>query len=849
MISMVHQRIIEELGHLPLTQSLIHVMALPPDGRYMVAAALRLARLMAICPTAFPERLEQDGITAFSIQTWEHDVAAHLLSTRDTSGLHEPLYASPAQDLIAQKRISNSPLHGKWLTSNPGFGVLITARESSDVFATAFDRIVAITQGKIVQQHLYIEPETYLAYAQTCGEVYEYNRSRTKTKAAKAFPPLPDHRMNRMSRASRGIRTLQSVTHTANLFDYAKEISLIGELMDGLDDYRHSLPENAAGDRIAEHVEGLISFLADAEIRPRTKVKKDKFDTSGTDGDGDEPAVKGPRRPVEDIPWETLIDKLRLGTYLEAPDLLIPEDEPDFDQPEPTDDELAEARLYGMSPVEMIQPGPIVDLIDLNEQDEEATLEACSEDQADMKRRLAEHQPLSLDHVHPEVLVEVVDHLKEVLNQAIAASPPTANRNGIAALLLLCSIALGYSTNRLARELVIQDRVDDDILDRLPAKDNIRYDLAAGQFVVAVNQHVSEKILTASARPVALWIRVPDLIGLKPAMAWLKSLALPPDLIYAAAQQVKDELIGHYPVTLRQLWLALPLSLLKRTGEFSTGVLITGWSAENADVNLHYLSPRASVVIENYVEALTHMLTGTRFLLQGNRVLASQPGYIGAPQCPDDAVLSKLVEALAKVPLDAAQPFRMHNLIVLNTLLMASLAIGLRHAIDVQMGAMELPEFDLAYYREKGQLRMVVLPKRVGAQLRAYNRHLERLARLPELKIPTIAMDHVFFLLDADGMREEFHPSRIGEYLAEFGIEWPFEPNVLRRYLFTRLYEQRRWGTAIDHHIGHATEGRRPLTVLSGISLGSSLASISQSVDTILDELDWPVMETAIHES
>ena len=208
--------------------------------------------------------------------------------------------------------------------------------------------------------------------------------------------------------------------------------------------------------------------------------------------------MKDPRRPVEDIPWATLIDQFRLGTYLEAPDLLIPEEEPDFHQPEPTDDELAEARLYGMSPIEMIQPGPIADLLDLIEQDEETTLEACSEDQADMKRRLAEHQPLSLDHVHPEVLVEVVDHLREVLDQAIAATPPTASRDGIAALLLLCSIALGYSTNRLARELVIQHRVDDDILDRLPANDTIQYDLAADQFVVAVNQHVSEKIITAS---------------------------------------------------------------------------------------------------------------------------------------------------------------------------------------------------------------------------------------------------------------------------------------------------------------------------------------------------------------
>lgn len=846
MKSPAHERIIEELGHLPLTQPLIHVMALPPDGRYMVAAALRLAKLLTICPAAFPEQLEQSGITPFSIHTWERDVAAHLQSSGDKSSLHEPLYASPAQDLIAQKRKSSSPLHGKWLTSNPGFGALITARESSDVFAAAFNRIVAITQGQIVRQHLYIEEEAYLAYAQACGEVYEYNRSRARGTAAKPFPALPDLRMSRLPRASLGIRTLQAITHTGTLFDDSKGTRDVGELMDCLDAYRHSLPENTAGDRIAERIEGLLSFLADAEIRPRARQLSRKIDRNGTRGEG--PDTGCPLRPVEEIPWETLIDQFRLGTYLEAPDLVIPKDDPAAPQSEPTDDELKEARLYGMSPVELTQQGPIADVIDMDEQDEEATLEACSEDQADMKRRLAEHQPLSLDHVHPEVLIEVVDHLRDVLDRAVAASPPTANRNGIAALLLLCSIALGYSINRLARELVIQESITDDVLNRLPAKDNIQYDLAARQFVIAVNQHGSEKIFAPKARPVALWIRLPDLLGLQPAMAWLKSLALPADLLYAATQQAQGDLLGSYPATLRQLSFALPLALLERTGEFSTAVLITGWSAENADVNLHYLSPRASVVVANYVDTFTQMLAGTKGPLETSSALTPQPGYIGAPQCPQDAVVRVLVNALRTVPLDASQPHRMHNLIVLNAILMASLAIGLRHAIDVQMGAMELPDFDLAYYHEKRGRRMIVLPKRVGLQLRAYNDHLDLLACRPEGKISWTA-DNLFHLLDADGKPVEFHPSRVGDYLAEFGIEWPFEPNVLRRFLFTRLYEERRWGPAIDHYIGHATEGRRPLAVLSGVSLGRSLAAISESVDHILDDLDWPVIRNPIHAS
>lgn len=836
-IGETHKEIIRELGGLKLTLPLMRTIGLPPDGKYMAAGAIRLAKLIELFPKVFPEELITNGVTSFSIRAWEKEAGTILKSSTNIM-LAESIYASPTDDLICQKRSSNSPLYGKWLTYYPGFSGLITTRGQADPLCLAFDTISSITLGLIIKKHYLINNEQYLEYSGKCEYVFNYNSNKNNSCKLK-YPPLPHMEMNRLQRASLGIRTLQQVIHTDQLFEEVIGVTEIAELWELLDIYRHSLPKNQSGDILFKRIEGLMSFLVDDYIRqriPNGNNINNKYIKIDNKNFGVNSQKKG------DIYWDDLLNEMQLGTYLEAPEFVIPLEEQERDKIEPNLQEIEDARLNGVSPLELIEPGPTVDSIDFDEQDDESTLQAWSENKAEMRRRIAEYQPYSIDRVNPDILVDVVDHLYDTISRSIQISPPKVDRDSIASIVILCSILLGYSINKVAQELSINEIISDELFTKNPENDRIHYDLITGSFVVAVNQHRSEKNISTSARQVALWIRLPDVLGLQNAMKWLNTFRLPPEIIYAAAKESEVKLISKFGVSLKKLRLAFPLASIDVTGEFSTAALISAWDEENSDVNLHYLAPRASIVIENYYSVMKEMLEHTKSFIPLNESNAvTQQGFIGAPLCPDESIIKNLVESIKNTEIQLLDINKAHNFITLSTILLTSLSIGLRHAIDVDIHGMELESSDIAYYQEKGKARLLVLPLRLGLQLRAYDRHIEK------MNIDTYkdkkSNSNLFYLLTKSGDKIEFHPTKISEYLLEFGINFPFDPNVLRRYIFTVLFEERRWGPEIDHFIGHATEGRRPLTPLSGISLGKGLSAISKSVDKVLEKLDWPVVE------
>lgn len=883
-----HQSLFELLGHLKLTRHLLHFLWVPPIPKCLIAAVERVYQLMLDYPAAFQDMNGAPDVS--ELQDWIKDArltlasrlsghirhkrrsidedSEHLSREKAEAELIEKISLSPIEGLKRPGgNHSEHPLFGYCLEGFSTYSLIITTRKSDDPFAKGFDQLTSLVLRMAFDAHLKASNSQYINYCNNWEREYKrpINSDIPSSESrSRNYPEVPIKEMSRLREACKGIRTLQHLSNIDGcLFEGLERALDSGAAQSVLDEARIKLIEieHDSNSKMHTHIAGLLRFMRDQPIRVvRRTIGSEIVDGSPhnlnekkarsiTPADIEQPNeiesthALNAEKHNKALALDTSPGNM-LRTYLTTANLDVPLSSEDFNEEnfdlinEASDEELKEAEEHDLDISEVIEPPTIeVDLLDHDEQTDDAeTLEAWSRNKAELRRRIAEQLPFQRDYIHADGRIAALEYLTAQANTSDQTDNWLAKRAAAGAA--LCGIATGRTIISLSNKLMIKTGITNADLLAAPSDKSIIFDPMAFGIYVRVNQASIKRTDFDGTREVSSWLLLPDYLELSTPMAALVDPKLESDALKKEIDTLKTYLRNELEAPFSKLQKMLPLALHSLTGEFSSSTLITDWMPENAAVNLHYLSPKASVVLSHYADAMSEVMGKT---IMGEALhkpnTPKQPGFIGIPTCPtQDAVLA-LIQGLSAYKTDPSDIKKTHNQICLNTILMLSFAIGARHAIDLEPNAMELLHDDLAHFREKGGTRLVVLPHLLGQQLRVYDRHRSVLERSVKSKTTLNISKNLFFIY-VNGKATEFHPSQLNAYLAEFGLRFGCSLNSLRRFLFTTLYEEKVWGVVLDHYIGHATEGRRPFTPRSGMKL-ATLRGIARHVNHLLIDMKW----------
>lgn len=892
-----HQTLLELLGHLSLTRRLLHLLWVPPIPKCLIAAVERVYQLMLDYPAAFQDMHGAPDVS--ELQDWIIEARSELsarLSThkkrtrksnlgtdkervddeKSEAAFIEKISLSPIEGLRRPGgKLSEHPLYGYCLNDFSTYSLIIATREEHDPFAKGFDQLTSIVLRMAFDAHIKASESQYLNY---CIEWEHENElvppkpssgsSQSTGPIIKSYPEVPINEMSRLREACKGIRTLQHLNNIDGCLFEGLELAMDSESAQVvLERARKTLVEieNDSQTKANHHIGGLLRFMREQPIRAVRRVASFEIDGDTTanpktsknsplNGDDTEQLIEtGPESSNNHLLGKNTAGqepspKQWIGTHLRTAKLDVQFNseslnEESFDLVnEPSEEELAEAKDNDFDIREVIEPPIIqVDMLDHDEQsDDDETLEAWSRNKAELRRRNAEQLPFQLDYIHADGRITALDYLTAQANTSDQIDNWIAKR--AAAGVALCGVATGRTIISLSNKLMIKAGITNADLSEASSDKSVIFDPSVFGLYVRVNQASIKRTDFNGTRKVSTWLLLPDYLQLAVPMAALVHPKLDSEALKKEIDTLKSHLRNALETPFSKLQKMLPLVLHSLTGEFSSSTLITDWMPENADVSLHYLSPRASVVLSHYADAMSEVMGKTilgEVLIEPNT--PQQSGFIGIPTCPTNEAVLALIHGLSAYQIDPSDSHKVHNQICLNTILMLSFAIGTRHAIDLAPNAMELLHDDLAHFHEKGGTRLLVLPPLLGQQLRAYDRHRNVLTRAAKNKTASHLSKNLFFIY-VGGKATEFHPSQLNDYLAEFDLKFGCSLNSLRRFLFTTLYEEKVWGVALDHYIGHATEGRRPFTPRSGMKL-ATLRGIAKHVNHLLIEMKWEVQQ------
>lgn len=805
-----HIQLLGWCGHLKFSPHLLHLLWVPPEPRCLLAAVERLADLYERHPDCFtvitlPKPRE--------LKAWSHTVKTIIRDLpKDQQSVVATMTRADPLEVIQQKEWGGThPAYG-YISGFPVYSSLLVTPPPLSQSIPGFDRLAALLIGQGLADHLEVDESAYIDYVQSFAVAKA--SKHTNSKIQPPDPPLAA--IQRLREGDRAVRTLQRAEGLDALFDALSISETTAEAAKAVDEFATKLASAGEAGRIKGQLLGLARTLRDQpirEVKRRTGTKSSS--TSGT------------RPKPEDIEGLAAhLDMERLSTYLsigqiEANPLLtlsipIP---PPVPTPKPDDIDL----VIDLPDVEVNGPPEIeVTQIDFEEQEEEATLEAWTHRRAEMMRRLAELQPFNLDYVPIDTRLALLADLRRTIERQGHESYP--------AQLLLTSLATGRAPTTLSGRIQVTAAAPDFLT--VSEETILVIQQNPPRIHTRINQVPLKNTDYANTRAVSTWLCLPDVFG-------LASMPQPEPAASQPAPFDFDGLVSHLSLRSSQVWQMLPKWMHQQEGEFSTAVLITDWAPENAAVNLHYLTPKASVVATRYLNGITSLLD-LPLQAEDQATCQEQIGWIGIPTCPTQELLEHAIDTLREPPTDG--DFRkLHNHMALNTIMMLSYAIGQRHAIDIVVGGIELLRDNLAYFKEKGGRRLVVLPEHLAQQLKTYDLHrsVTEAVYLAQTGAESLHQ-HLFFLFDADGNPTAFKPGSFGKYLEALGGQFSCQLNALRRLVFTDLYETGKFGSVIDHYIGHASEGRRPFAEMSGVRM-QSLRSVAMHVNDRLLELNWPI--------
>lgn len=801
----------------PFTRTLLQLMWVRPDGRFLVATATRLRQLLAEHGDRFPPSVKA-MLPLNTLDEWLTSFEA-LQKTPLKKDQITTLARLGANPLAEARLMGQSHINRNYLSTFPLFTALLTTRQEKDPYKSVHDNLTAWYAGHAMAHLKDLEWAVY--------QTYVANTSRTLTTLPHGSSQL---------KASLAVRTLQKEDVPPWVLQKLGELQKAQEI----EPLRKEVSVSPEHTILTQHLGYLEAFLLE---RYRNQAEDDKKKHPPI-SDGKSPPRKVPPKKVKTP-----------DTFLDFPELTftaaVDPSTSDLVIPTPSEDDIALAAGLDLALIEVVGAPLFMTgaLGHIDQAPDEKGLSLFSHKQLQFRRRLNQFHRWRSDYLPVDTRRTVIQHLKAVAIAAdgIDASAHQAIYAAAAAALILVSVATGRSPDSLVTQFdVLADST-------LPPADTatVSYDLARGALALRPHRAPTQGQATDASRPVSDWLVLPDLLDLHDVMRVYTRIRPGLDrlTLKAAISRLQIHELERLGATTSQLTELLPRQLMELTGHFSTTVLLTDWDRSSARVDLHYLTPAARAIYLRYVAAMRALLPIDRTPDREAQIAALVPdGYVGMVNTPDWNFLEDTIVALAASIQDHRHtPEARHNAFVLYVIMMTTFALGLRHTVDIQLGRRRVGERVIAYFREKDGDRLLVIPAQLERQLETYDRHRAVVLSWPGIAAQVDALGQPqFFLFDATGKPALFHPNRFGEYLAGFGIAFPLPLNSLRRAVFSELVELGIRGIVTDHYIGHAAEGREPLVAGSAFRL-QAIEDLADEIDLLLKAHDWRSVEGPFH--
>lgn len=502
---------------------------------------------------------------------------------------------------------------------------------------------------------------------------------------------------------------------------------------------------------------------------------------------------------------------------------------------------FAKARALDLSPVELELPVPTVGQ-KVNEHHSARTAVIDGRYQAKLLENRAQLLLWSTTNLTPFQI--------RTLRESLLSTASELSVRGFNTAWLLVSLVSGRRPMMLPGKVILDARLRQ--VEELASynESDAQVVLLTGIQGIAlrINQTpVITRLDSLHAQETQQWIIVPDYLSVGDLLTGqLRQLQLSEDLSQLKPSMVRQSIeqalveLSTLGFSESHVWQLLPRVMQNESG-MSTGMaMLTDWRTANSIVELHYHCVPATTLVSRYQAAMSIITEGFdgRYLGLDQR-LPQQSHYVGAPNCPTSKFTRGLIKQI-KDKLSKPMPLQeRHNLLTLYALVMATAGFGLRHAISPQIEFTTWADRAVVSYREKNELRQLVLPRMVHAQLLALQTSLQ-----------TTSFDAAFqdrddtvrfTLLDDNCRSRELRPGRFGKELAKFGIEFPFELNAYRRWMFSQLFIAGLRGISTDHFGGHGVAGREPLSMFSATTL-HSLEAVADIMDQRLADAGFEVL-------
>ena len=759
-----------------------------PEGRqYLLSAVSRLQALLGD-----NEVSEQCGISLEMLQTLSSQVT--LITTKSSSD-----YArlKPLSDDTSAQKNQHHPFF-KIRDTHPGFILLLTSLPSDHHLSKDLDQLLAEVNRIVLRLNLSVELDTYQASAKAVL------RSRLQVEPISPEDCQPSAHLLRILS-----RSLRRFIKTALLDQNSPEVDIRWEQFQKTANSFLSNPH-----RPRRHIH-----------RPKGLKRETRPGTRHRDG----PELLNVRSPVH------------LESIDFAPvDLSVEQ----VSEPEKHVFErgtFSRALTLDLSPLEIEPPTPEIGTM-VHEHHSRKTAVIEGRYQAKQLENRAQLLLWSTSNLTPLRI--------RTLRENLLVSAREMTLSGFNAAWLLIALISGRRPSQLPGKVVLDNHIR-------KAEDLARYNDQNLQVVFltsiqGIALHVNKtpvmkKLKSPHVQETLPWIIVPDYLEVGDLIIrHLRNLQIGEDLTKLKLPMLRQS-IEHALDDLRSIgftesnvWQLLPRIMQNESG-MNTGVaMLTDWRTANSIVDLHYHCVPSMMLVSRYQAAMSIIsedFDGRYFELEQRQ--PKQTHFVGAPNCPTPKFTQNLIKQIKDKLNKPLQLQERHNLLTLYTLLLATAGFGLRHAISPEIKFTSWSDRAIVSYVEKGELRQFIVPRIVSAQLPVIQN---------SYKATSFDADHLhqdglvrFTLLDDKCRSREFRPGRFGKELAVFGIEFPFELNAYRRWMFSQLFMSGLRGISIDHFGGHGVAGREPFSIYSATTL-NSLERVADLMDQRLADAGFEVL-------
>ena len=782
-------------GYQNILDKLAHATWAPSDRRYLLAVSTRLLEMSAFQP----EILNLIGLTTSELSALPGQIE---VAAKQSSPLLAELNTISKNPAPTKQLDNKHPLFGL-LTLMPSYALFITKLPNESPLNDAFEQILSSVFMLIIKANLAISFESY---QQSCNEIFKREIDDNYELKETYLPPL-HHELNQLSLNAR-----KAVSHLSS---------------------SSTTPLSPSEQKIWDQFKGSSKrFLVNpARTKRRSKPRK----SSG--------------KPIQ---RRSTFRSDASATHLQSPLQLAEieaisaweELEPDRSSHLIKSEQRIFAAEEDLCEFELAEEDWEIGH-ELNEFSTPASAQVSGKYQGKQNSNAAQLLRWSTSNLTPSAMEQMLSSLIDL------AQPHTAH--GLAASLILASVVTGRPLEQLyPKGLRLIDSAD--IPKTLSESVQTIFFPRLHAIALRVNKPNVKNINDwDGAQSVADFIWAPDYLRVGEKLSRMKGVI--PEVWQTSVANKNNRIIIEATTTLlaqlsleganaSKVWQTLPRLMQSESGMFTGMAMLTDWSTANSRVDLHYHTVPATLLSKRYSAAISHITDiDSTECIKLEREIPRQNEYVGAPNCPNNIAIKALIQQFEK----AFKKFNndvisTHNLTCLYTLMLCTAGFGLRHSINPGFSVTRYKNMAWVSYVEKGQHRQLLLPALVDHQLQHYDAHLLRMKSRPLVK-SLLSEGKRFFLLDERNaaQQKKLEPSKIGELLKAFNIDFPLPLNTLRRWMFSQQFIAGGRGIGTDFFGGHGVQGRLPLTATSSTTI-DVYQETAQQMNEILVDAGWRVM-------